>query len=621
MSRIIFFVPATDTLEFARKVLSTDYPDISLEINASEEAVEKARALIPMGLEIAIARGGTYALLWEKLPELTVVEMPITNEDIVDAILKATRFGKKVAVVVLPSLMKAIKPLMSLFDYQIDLCEVQHPAEIAPAVLKAISQGAEILVGGGITYKTAKMNNTTAIMIGTCRESVLQAADKAVAIQHALHLKRIRLGEFSTIMDRITEGIITINHERIITGFNPMASKFTGIKYSGAIGKPITHVLPELGLEKVIDKGSEEFNKSLWINNAYLLCNLIPIMNDGHPLGAVATMHKFSQIEQMEASIRREVYSKGYVAKYTFDNILGESRSIKQCIAMAQEYAKTQSNVLLVGKSGTGKELFAQGIHNASARSNGPFIAINCAALPQSILESELFGYVGGAFTGANREGKPGLFELSHKGTLFLDEIAELSHDNQGRLLRVLQEKTIMRLGGDRVIPIDVRIISATNKDMSQMVAEGNFRDDLYYRLNVLRLTLAPLRERPEDIEIYANYYLKKYSQSLNKVLKFSRCAKTWLKRYEWPGNVRELENVMERIAAISPSRIINADILEAFGTDRNQNAVHAKEDKAYQRLVGALKQADGTISKAADILGIHRSTLWRQLKKHGVSF
>lgn len=298
----------------------------------------------------------------------------------------------------------------------------------------------------------------------------------------------------------------------------------------------------------------------------------------------------------------------------------------------AKKYALTNSTILITGESGTGKEMLVQGIHNMSDRSQGPFVAVNCAALPENLLESELFGYVDGAFTGAKRGGRQGLFELAHGGTLFLDEIGEMPLSLQSRILRVLQEREVMPLGGESIIPIDVRIIAATNQNLSKMVEEGSFRSDLYYRLNILRIHMPTLAERKEDIPLLADKLLQKMRDINPNLKNITKEAKVFLSNCRWPGNIRQFVNMMERIMLLTDGdTITKQDVINAYEDDKEISVLGEKEyvesietintvDKnlaqmEVELLHKVLVEENYNYSKAAKRLGIHRTTLWRKLK------
>ena len=339
----------------------------------------------------------------------------------------------------------------------------------------------------------------------------------------------------------------------------------------------------------------------------------------GSIAGAIATFQNATLIQDMEEVIRRESHHKGHYAKFHFDDILFTDPLMAKTVAMARRFADTSASILIKGESGVGKELFAQSIHNGGLRRGRPFVAVNCAALPETLLESELFGYVDGAFTGASKKGKPGLFELAHRGTIFLDEISEIPISLQGRLLRVLQEQEVMRLGHDRVIPIDVRVISATNRDLRSLVTADAFRNDLYWRLNVLSLPVPPLRLRPGDILLLIEKMIRQSGLCDSGSFQLTDDCKEYLMAYSWPGNVRELKNFCDRISImcmdeeIGPARA--AEILDSEPipvTATRQVSPAPNSDEACLLQVAA---ASGNMTAAAARLGIHRSTLWRRLK------
>ena len=346
---------------------------------------------------------------------------------------------------------------------------------------------------------------------------------------------------------------------------------------------------------------------------------------EGQVTSCVITLQTNEKIMEEERAIRKRMHKHGFVAKYSFSDILHVGKTLDETIHNAEDFSAVESNILIRGETGTGKELFAQSIHNASRRKNKPFVAINCAALPDNILESELFGYVEGAFTGAAKGGKVGFFEIAHKGTLFLDEIGDISPKLQSRLLRVLQEREIIRLGSDTVIPIDVRIIAATNKDLYAEVQAGAFREDLYYRLDVLELKLPPVRQRKQDIPCLAEHFLNFEREKHACVLKgFTKGAMELLTSYDWPGNVRELRNFCERISILCKREYAEAaDVLRALpnlsaglSSAPLPTSVPNNEREELQRI---LLLHQGNRKETARYLGIHPSTLWRKMKRLGL--
>lgn len=344
------------------------------------------------------------------------------------------------------------------------------------------------------------------------------------------------------ILNTVHDGIISTNPDREIIQINSSARRILNLSgdEKSFIGKPIDKLLP--GLEKSLDD-----NQVLTVSGKHLVVNETHITSNNTEI-AVTVFQDVTRIQQLEQSLRENIRDKGLSAHYTYKDVIGSSAAIKQTMEKLKKIASAEQTVIIFGESGTGKELFAHAIHNLSSRRDGPFLPVNFAGLPESLAESELFGYDEGSFTGAKRGGKRGLFELAHHGTIFLDEIGDAPQGLQALLLRVLQEKIVMRVGGHRMIPIDVRVIAATNKNLKALVQKGTFREDLYYRLFVLPLRIPPLRERKEDIILLFNHFLKSYTKG--RILVDSSVSDSLLS-YEWPGNVRELKSVVQYISSV----------------------------------------------------------------------
>lgn len=336
--------------------------------------------------------------------------------------------------------------------------------------------------------------------------------------------------------------IIGVDKDNFICSCNEGAEKILNRKSINLIGNSACDILSCVPFGEVRETKQEIRSRLVTVNGEYVNLNITPVIKAENYMGAFAVLQRFKEEEQKQHELRRQLLNKGHKAKYTFDDILGESGAIKKIKEIAKKMAKTNSAVLITGESGTGKELFAHAVHNYSDRKDYPFVAVNCAAIPENLLESELFGYEEGAFTGAKKGGKIGLFEFAHMGTLFLDEIEGMSPALQIKLLRVIQEKEIMKIGGDKVINIDVRIIAATNEELRKLVKENKFRKDLYYRINTLPIMIPPLREREDDVYLL----LEKFKTEIGADFKFTPKAKEAFKMYNWEGNIRELKNYVE---------------------------------------------------------------------------
>ncbi|MCB2168516.1 MAG: sigma 54-interacting transcriptional regulator [Deltaproteobacteria bacterium] len=427
----------------------------------------------------------------------------------------------------------------------------------------------------------------------------------------------------TSIYNSVSDGIIATDHLFNITHLNAAAIKMIGIDEGSVRGKPLRSLLvPENNLLSSMEKGDNleaaEITFRLPNGSKSYICNVDPIHTGTFKLlGSIVTMAEQKKMINIAKKIG------GNYSKYEFSDIIGRETNFLHQVKMAKIAAKTNSRVLIMGESGTGKELFAQSIHSHSHRSNGPFVAISCAAIPRDLIESELFGYTGGAFTGARSKGMIGKFELANAGTLFLDEINGLPLQLQGKLLRVLQQNEIMRLGDNRNIPVDVRVIAASNADLVEEVEQGHFREDLYYRLNVMEIFIPPLRERMDDIERLIEHILHHQSQKL-AIPKpgITSQALNYIKSYDFPGNVRELENLIERAMLLCQGKRIEKDHL-MIRPRRTGLSPYPKtktvKDQYRNIIVSALNQHDGNVSKAARNLKIARSTLYRKMREFGI--
>lgn len=621
MPLIAFLAPDGNVLNMARSVFNDRHNDIVIEEGLLSAGVNRAASLVQEGIEIIIARGGTASAIRRANLPLTVVEIPITGFDIIRTVEKAEQYGRVIAVVAFPSMIEGIECLSPILKLHIRLYPIQAEWQAESQVLLAFKEGADVVIGGFITVKMAQKHGYPCALIESGTEALLQAAQEAKRIAFARNLEKTKTSLFRAVLDYAYEGIIAIDSKERITLFNPIASRITGIDGTKAIGRKISEVWPELKLEEIILQGKDELGHILKINDVDVLCNKVALMVNHKAVGAVVTFQDVTQIQKMEARVRRRIYASGHVASFYFDDIICASETCKKTIETAKSFAATQSSILIVGETGTGKEVFAQSIHNFSKRRQGPFVAVNCAALPAQILESELFGYVGGAFTGASQKGKPGLFEVAHGGTIFLDEIAEMEYGIQGKLLRVLQEKKVMRLGSDKVLPIDVHILAATNKNLKALVIDKQFRADLYYRLNVLQLKVPPLRKRKEDIALLAEHFLREHAPEERQL---TESAIRVLRRYSWPGNVRELQNIIERAIVAAKEESIDADIISQVLEDDDDNGtgnniITEVLPNEIEEIKKALAASKGKYKQAAALLGISRSTLWRKLKRLGL--
>lgn len=468
-------------------------------------------------------------------------------------------------------------------------------------------------------------------------------------LQHQMEM----IDEF---IERAYEGLVIVDANGIVTKFK--YEKLMGIREEDAIGKHVSEVIENTRMHKVLETGKSEIGDIQKINGHDMIATRIPIIRDGEIIGAVGTVlfkdvaevkHMADYIETMNSQMKkykREIKRLNQ-AKYDFENILTQNPHMEYLIDIARRAAETNSTVCIEGESGTGKEYFAHAIHKGSYRKYGPFVKINCAAIPKDLLESELFGYEPGAFTGASSTGKIGKFELATGGTIFLDEIGTMPLDMQAKLLRVLEEREFERVGGNNKVEVDVRVISATNEDLRSLVAKDKFREDLYYRLEVVSIKIPPLNRRSEDVPLLAESLLKHFMNSYPKCPShFSEGAMKRLQSYSWPGNVRELRNVVESSINMARTNVIYTKDLPEYIQlsdleDSDKDTVFKEKnlvsmDNLWAKtinldlnqcvdeierslIIEAIQRCDGNKTEAAKLLGIHRTALYKKMTKLGL--
>ena len=450
--------------------------------------------------------------------------------------------------------------------------------------------------------------------------SSLQAVGSLVKFIEEVYKERYQV---NAIVNSTHDGVIAIDLEGNIKIANEHAKTLLGIE-ENMKGRTITDFIPQSDMIRVLEEGKIERDDIATIGGRKVIINRSPVIIKGKIVGAVSNFQEITDIQKVELQLRKRLHQSGLDARYKLTDIIGETQEIMEAKDLARKFAITESTVLITGESGTGKELFAQGLHTASQRSSGPFVAVNCAVLPENLLESELFGYDKGAFTGALKDGKPGLFELAHGGTLFLDEIGELPLRIQTLLLRVLQERTVRRIGGDRIIPVDVRILTATNRHLEKEVEDKQFRSDLYYRLNILSLELPPLRKRLADIPLLVDFFLSEFNdRRKDKIVDIEEELLALFQKHDWPGNIRELRNTIERLVVLEEGpclRLQGAKFLsEKINRINDLEDTNKPSIKNTERelIIATLERFEQNKTAAAKSLGIDRSTLWRKIKDY----
>ncbi len=447
------------------------------------------------------------------------------------------------------------------------------------------------------------------------------------------------LTNLESIFEQAYDGVMVVDSHGNITRITKSYCRFLNIEQEQAVGHHCTEILPKSRMHIVAQTGIAEIGEIMDINGKEAMVMRLPLREEGKIIGAVGKV-MFRDVRELRTLAEKldllenklkfyEKELKHYQKfRYTFSNIIGQSLSITRTKGLAEKAAQGKATVLLRGESGTGKEIFAHAIHAASTRLYQPFVRVNCGAIPSELLEAELFGYEEGAFTGAKKGGKPGKFELANKGTIFLDEIGDLPLTMQAKVLRILQEKEVERVGSNRLQQLDIRVIAATHQDLEKMIGKGEFRRDLYYRLNVFTVTIPPLREREGDVLLLSEHLLAKFQHELGLPLrKLDRRVIELFQLYAWPGNVRELQNAIERAINVVEGSIIQLKDLPLYlqdlqgrrGNTLLQPLALEMAEAERKAILKALETTGGNKSNAAEILGIHRTNLYRKMEKYGL--
>ena len=636
MIHMIFYAPYPQIVPLIKQVFQERPDRDEIEYEIVQDFYNNP--LQDLNADVVIARG--FSALTMKQRGYICAELKVGGYDVIAAVLKARRRCpglSHIAVIGSFNMIYGIESIRDAFpDMKLSTYPVNSEPLLADAIRQAISDGCDALVGNYTGVELAKKSGLPAVMIESGQEAINNAIDEAKSAAEIDLREKMRSAQMANIMNYSFQGILSTDQDGIITFANKYCYSILDSGHALLTGRSILDFFPNLPLKEVTRNGKKLLSELHIYASYHLMVNCVPAPDNSGNTGCVLTFQDTSRIQADELQVRKKLRHSSFQAKYQFSNILHKSRIMDSVISDAMTYSYSDSNILIYGETGTGKELFAQSIHNSSPRKNHPFVAINCSALPENLLESELFGYVEGAFTGASKGGKMGFFELAHKGTIFLDEIGDVSPNLQSRLLRVLQEREVVRLGSDTVIPVDVRVISATNKNLKEEVANGRFRQDLLYRLDVLELNLPPLRNREQDALFLLSQLISYEHERTGCILTgLSEEGASLITQYPWPGNIREMRNFCQRLSILTPNPLATpADILKVLPdaaaattpnepekTDRSTPGdapVYSLYDER-EEILKALYTFHNSRTKTAEFLGMDKSTLWRKMKKYKI--
>ena len=633
---ITLIAPYQEMAELAKTLLKEFEKPILIEVGDLQEGLKKGHQLVEEETEVLISRGGTAQLLKSEL-KIPVVEIQVTAYDILGALQKVPNRNQKIGMIGFGNVIYGSDKLADLLDLDLRVFTVQTEEEVPEKIEEAKKSKVDIIIGDKIVVSQTNRMGYPSILIESGKESILQSFHEAYRILEVVRSEAKKsnqylstLNQLKAVLDSVDDQIVILDANNRIQSCNPAALRIFKKEEEQIKGSPL-FLYPADPLMEMKKKLTPQRNHVAFVQGKHLVLDYLPIETDGEKIGTLIVGRSISKLQQAERKIRNELYLKGHVARYVFADILGEDENFLKVIHRAKSFSSSTSTILILGETGTGKEMFAQSIHNERFGSERPFVAINCATLPEPLLESELFGYAPGAFTGARKEGKKGLFELTHGGTLLLDEISELPFNLQSRLLRVIEEREVQPIGDDRVIPVEVRIIATTNRDLSAEVDEKRFRGDLFYRLNVLQLNVPPLRERGKDAYFLFKHFILRLNPKCPKRHIINKGIEGILCKYSWPGNVRELKNLLERLAHLTENFTKNLEEVPDWIQEEVTRPERVKEPKIepevkrfdlkeLEKLYIKNMSESSSLKKTdlAKLFGISRTTLWKKMKPDG---
>lgn len=627
--RIGFVSNSREVGDALKQSANPDTDDIIVQTASMEDAVPVARQLLRNGVEVILGGGGTGSLLAQTLGQ-PVVKIGRSSLDVLKALAAAREHGAHIGLTSFHEPAEGVNLMEQLLAVRIRQIIFDTSQELEAGIAAAVSENVNCIVGGGICKQITDGHGCASIIAMPGQPAIEQALREARSLALARRHERHEFERVNTILGLIKDGLIVVDANGQLEFANSVAQELLA-----KVNRDLTTIGTDFYLPEVLKTGRPRIDQICRVAGRDLVATVLPIQVDGKVDGAVATFNDAARVHNINRRLKEELYSSGFVAKYKLSDIKGCSPAFQRVIDDLREYANTDANLLIEGETGVGKELFAQSVHNLSRRRTKPFVAINCSALPESLLETELFGYDEGAFTGARRGGKIGLFELAQGGTLFLDEIADVSLSMQAKLLRVLEEKELMRVGGSRVVRVNARVVSSTYKNLFAQVQIRQFRNDLYFRLATLHIVVPPLRDRQEDVPELIKDALCRHGRSPDAI---SPSMLARLSKYEWPGNVRELDALVQRYTILLGSAPCNDQLVERLITEMKQSIAVTFQAPSAHTLVGSgdsdlsigmrdkviryeqrliaetLRACHYNRQLTAKRLGISLNTLWRKM-------
>lgn len=626
MTQILFMAPSEQLAKRVDEIVAERGLEIDVRIGVMKEAENIVSNAIKHNTKVVISRGGTAYLLKQKF-DIPVVITKLTSGSYINAFEKIRNTNGPVAFFSVEQIQDNVKSLCYFLNVNANYYYFNDTESAISAVRQAKKDGNVFGIGGVLTKIYAEQLHMDYYTLENNREDIETALESAQQILHSVldgerrnHTLQLHLKRYETIFNYTHDGIIAIDKKGKVEVVNKQAEDILPLKNKPYEGRYIEEILPETKLPAILQSGNKELDELMKIGDVIINTNRVPIIIDGEVEGVVATFRDIESIRNSEQKIRSSLHRKGLASRYRFSDMIGESSTFRRAVRIAKSYAHTNSNILIFGEIGTGKEMFAHAIHHESSRRKKPFVTINCTNYSSQALQADLLGYENGFSPFGVKGSKEGAFELAHGGTLFLDKIGDAPLDVQSLLARIIDAKEVRRIGGDKVIPIDVRIIASTSYNLTEKVKQGLFLEELMYSLSVLTLYVPPLNERDMDYVLFCDTWFHRnfgadyalYKKQIDTIIHY-------FQRYEWKGNIRQLSNIVERVSVLLKNDMTVEEIISTLPHEENeliqsQDVTLGKWTRSS--IVEALTSNHLNISRTARMLNCSGSTLYKKMKE-----
>ncbi|MDF2594638.1 MAG: domain S-box [Clostridia bacterium] len=632
MKNTAFIFPKQEMLQQAQEVLAEEELEVhTLRVAKTADVVNEARNLIAEGVDIIVARG-LQASLIKRNTNVPVVEISMTGQEMGLLIVKAKKMLQKskpkIGVVGFPNMFCDMTYFNEVFDIELSQYLIEENSATQVAVNKASEDRVDLIIGGYAAVMASHLIGIPALFLDATKDSIRQAVHMAKNMNYAKDIEKKYHAHMETLVGYSFSGILQLNQQGIIITANRLMEEILNKRSEEIIGEHAKDILEEVdfqNIEDVLNAKKESYSSFLRIKNNTVIVMIVPINVEHAIEGAIVSFHKVQKLEQADSKTLREMYLHGYVAHGNFNHILRQSKMVKETIELAKLFAQTSNPLLIYGETGTEKELFAQSIHNNSARKNAPFISINCNGMSEMMQSDVLFG---SSVSGGGLEKRKGALEIGNYGTVLIHDIEDLTSHCQYRLFKAIKYKMLIQNDIEKTMTLDVKIIATSKMNLSVLVKKGLFREDLYYVLGALSFEIPPLRKTQEDISVLFDKYVKEYTAQYSRYVVLTAGAKEMVYAYPWEGNLLQLESFCERLVLTAPRRTVDENFVRyllgqlypIIRQIKDQEKIVVYKAPEGAAIAELLEKYNGNREQVAKELNISKTTLWRHMKKYGVS-